>query len=139
MVNRSITKSTRYNLIKDYYWLITTISFIACIFLFTVLAHADGKIYEPKDPKYGTKKPYNKRQLIIRGNNDAKKYTTCRLYKTLKSRTTGRQACIYIGGNKTFELMYENNCPKQYKCVYNPWSKEPSIDDVVDSLNSIKK
>ncbi len=35
--------------------------------------------------------------------------------------------------------MYEDNCPKQYKCVYNPWSKEPSIDDVVDSLNSIKK
>jgi len=35
--------------------------------------------------------------------------------------------------------MYENNCPKQFKCVYNPWSKEPNIDDVVDSLNSIKK
>ena len=35
--------------------------------------------------------------------------------------------------------MYEDNCPSQYKCVYNPWSKEPSIDDVVDSLNSIKK
>ena len=35
--------------------------------------------------------------------------------------------------------MYENNCPKQYKCVYNPWQQEPSIDDVVDSLNSIKK
>ena len=35
--------------------------------------------------------------------------------------------------------MYENTCPKQFKCVYNPWSKEPNIDDVVDSLNSIKK
>ena len=41
--------------------------------------------------------------------------------------------------NKTFELMYENNCPKQFKCEYNPWTKEPSIDDIVDSLNSIKK
>mgnify|MGYP001481085893 CR=1 FL=1 len=139
MGNCSITKSTRYNLIKDYYWLITTISFIACIFLFTVLAHAKGKIYEPKDPKYGKKKPYTKRQLIIRGNNDAKKYTTCRLMKRIKSRTTGRQACIYIGGNKTFTLMYENTCPSSYKCEYNPWSKEPSIDDVIDSLNSIKK
>ena len=138
MVNCSSIKISRCNLIKDYYWIITTISFIIGIFLFTVLAHAKGKIYEPKDPKYGTTKPYTKQQQINR-NGQAKKYTTCRLYKTLKSRTTGRQACIYIGGNKTFELMYENNCPKQFKCVYNPWSKEPSIDDVVDSLNSIKK
>ena len=113
--------------------------FVLMLFAVTVVAHASGKIYEPKDPKYGTINPYNKRQLIIRGNNDAKKYTTCRLKKRLKSRTTGRQACIYIGGNKTYTLMYEDNCPASYKCVYNPWSKEPSIDDVVDSLNSIKK
>ena len=126
-------------MIKDYYWLITTISFIICIFLFTVLAHAGGKIYEPKDPKYGQKKQYTRQQLIQRGNNDAKKYTTCRLMKRIKSRTTGRQACIYIGGNKTFTLMYEDKCPSSYKCEYNPWSKEPSIDDVIDSLNSIKK
>ena len=80
---------------------------LLCVFI-TYPAYAGGKIYEPKDPKYGKKKPYTKRQLIIRGN-------------------------------KTFTLMYENNCPSSYKCVYNPWSKEPSIDDVVDSLNSIKK
>ena len=139
MGNCSITKSTRYNLIKDYYWLITTISFIVCIFLFTVLAHAKGKIYEPKDPKYGTTKQYTNQQKINSGINEKKKYTTCRLKKRIKSRRTGRQACIYEGGNKTYELMYENNCPKQFKCVYNPWSKEPNIDDVVDSLNSIKK
>ena len=102
-------------------------------------ADGGGKIYEPKDPKYGTKKQYTRQQLIQRGNNDAKKYTTCRLMKRLKSRSTGRQACIYRGGNKTFTLMYENNCPPSYKCVYNPWNKEPSIDDIIDSLNSIKK
>ena len=102
-------------------------------------AYAGGKIYEPKDPKYGQKKQYTRQQLIQRGNNDAKKYTTCRLMKRLKSRSTGRQACIYRGGNKTFTLMYENNCPPSYKCEYNPWSKEPSIDDVIDSLNSIRK
>ena len=99
----------------------------------------------PKKPEIGANKCSDKlqnrytNQQKINRNGHTKKYTTCRLYKTLRSRTTGRQACIYIGGNKTFELMYENNCPKQYKCVYNPWSKEPSIDDVVDSLNSIKK
>lgn len=109
------------------------------LFAWTITAHAGGKTFEPKDPKYGTKKQYTKRQLINRGNNDAKKYTTCRLMKRLKSRSTGRQACIYIGGNQTFTLMYEDDCPSQYKCEYNPWSKEPSIDDVIDSLNSIKK
>ena len=125
---------------KDYYWLITTISFIACIFLFTILAHAGGKIYEPQDPKYGTKKPYTLQQKEHRGiNNAKKKYTTCRLMKRLKSRVTKRQACIYRGGNKTYTLMYEDTCPAQYKCVYNPWSKEPSIDDIIDSLNTIKK
>ena len=118
-------------------WL-TTFTIIFLIFALTIVAHASGKIYEPKDPKYGKKKTYTYQQKINR-HGHKKKYTTCRLYKTLKSRTTGRQACIYIGGNKTFELMYEDNCPKKYKCVYNPWSKEPSIDDVVDSLNSIKK
>ena len=120
-------------------WLITfTVIFL--IFAFTIVAHAGGKIYEPQDPKYGTKKQYTNQQRINRGINDKqKKYTTCRLMKRLKSRVTKRQACIYIGGNKTYTLMYEDNCPSQYKCEYNPWSKEPSIDDIVDSLNSIKK
>ena len=59
--------------------------------------------------------------------------------KRVKSRVTGRQACIYRGGNKTFTLMYEESCPSQYKCIYNPNGKEPSIDDIIDSLNSIKK
>ena len=139
MVSRISNEGTRCNL-KDYYWLITTISFIAFIFLWTILAHAGGKIYEPQDPKYGAKKQYTLQQKEHRGINDKKKkYTTCRLMKRIKSRVTKRQACIYRGGNKTYTLMYEDNCPAQYKCVYNPWSKEPSIDDIVESLNSIKK
>ena len=82
---------------------------------------------------------YTERQKIQKGIIDKKKYTTCRLKKILKSKRTGRQACIYQGGNKTYELMYENNCPRQYKCIYNPGSKEPNIDDVLDSLNAIGK
>ena len=70
---------------------------------------------------------------------EEKKYTTCRLKKRVKSRHTGRQACIYIGGNKTFTLMYEENCPSQYRCIYNPGGIEPNIDDIIDSLNNIKK
>ena len=139
MGNCSSLKVSRCNLIKDYYWLITTISFIIGIFLFTILAHAKGKIYEPKDAQYGTKKDYTRQQKIQQGITEQKKYTTCRLARRIKSRVTGNQACIYKGGNKTYTLMYEQTCPKQYKCVYNPWSKEPNIDDIVDSLNSIKK
>ena len=113
---------------------------ILCVMLLLVTtAHAGGKNYEPKDPKYGTSKQYTKRQKTNRGQGDNKEYTTCRLWKRIKSRTTGMQACVYRGGNKTFELMYEKKCPSQFKSVYNPWSKEPSIDDIVDSLNSIKK
>ena len=118
---------------------ISVLLFVFLLFAVTIVAHAGGKTFEPKDPKYGTKKQYTNKQLTHRGNNDAKKYTTCRLVKRLKARSTGRQACIYQGGNKTYTLMYEDNCPKQYKCAYNPWGTEPNIDDVIDSLNSIKK
>jgi len=82
---------------------------------------------------------WTQRQKEERGMVKKKKYTTCRLKKRVKSRYTGRQACIYIGGNKTYTLMYEDNCPSQYRCVYNPGSIEPNIDDVLDSLNNIKK
>ena len=102
-------------------------------------AKGSGKIYTPKDPKYGHQRKYSKQQQIQRGNIVLKKYTTCRLSKRIRSRTTGLQACIYRGGNQTFELMFEKNCPKQFKCVYNPGQPEPNIDSVVDSLNSIKK
>ena len=100
-------------------------------FLYGNKAHADTYKYVPK--------PYTKQQLLQQGKIFEKKYTTCRLMKRVKSRVTKRQACIYRGGNKTFTLMYEDNCPKTYKCVYNPNGKEPNIDDVIDSLNSIKK
>ena len=120
-------------------------SYIIAIILMFIPAQigmSGGKLYEPKDDRkqiYGYPKDYTRTQKIQRGTIEQKKYTTCRLMKTLKSKHTGRQACIYKGGNKTYTLMYEDNCPKQYKCVYNPGGTEPNIDDVIDSLNSIKK
>jgi len=99
--------------------------------MFTGKAHADTYKYVPK--------PYTKQQLLQQGKILEKKYTTCRLKKILKSKYTSKQACIYLGGNKTYTLMYEKNCPKQYKCVYNPNSKEPNIDNVMESLRSIGK
>ena len=97
--------------------------------MFTNKAHADTYKYVPK--------PYTKQQLLQQGKILKKKYTTCRLKKILKSKY--KQACIYLGGNKTYTLMYEKNCPKQYKCLYNPNSKEPNIDNVMESLRSIGK
>ena len=107
------------------------IKYIGLLILIPTLAIAGAKTIGPT-------KDYTRQQKIQRGDIVEKKYTTCRLKKILKSRS-GKQACIYEGGNKTYELMYEDNCPRQYKCVYQPWGKEPNIDDVVDSLNSIKK
>jgi len=83
-------------------------------------------------------KVYTKQQLENQGKIEKKKYTTCRLKKRINSKT-GQMACIYIGNNQTYEMMIESWCPKQYKCIYNPWGKEPNIDDVIDSLNNATK
>ena len=85
----------------------------------------------------GPTKGYTKEQQIRRGEITEPKTTTCRLKKRVIAKN-GQQICVYEGGNKTFEMMVENWCPKQYKCVSNPNSKEPNIDSVLDSLNSIK-
>jgi hypothetical protein len=86
----------------------------------------------------GGKKDYTRQQKIQRGDIIKPKLTTCRLKKIVQSRSGG-QACIYQGGNKTFELLFDDNCPKQFKCKYQPNSKEPNIDNVMESLNSIGK
>ena len=107
------------------------IKYIGLLILIPTLAIAGAKTI-------GGKKDYTRQQKIQRGDIIEKKYTTCRLKKIVQSRS-GQQACIYQGGNKTYELMFDNNCPKQFKCIYNPNSKEPNIDNVMDSLNSIAK
>jgi len=99
--------------------------------MFTSKSYADSYTYVPKS--------LTKQQLLNQGKIEKKKYTTCRLKKILKSKYTNKQACIYLGRNKTYTLMYEKNCPKQYKCIYNPNSKEPNIDNVMESLRSIGK
>ena len=94
-------------------------------------ARADSYTYKPKE--------YTTKQKINQGITPNPKYTTCRLKKRIKSQTTGKQACIYQGGNRTYEMMIESWCPKQYKCIYNPGQDEPSIDKVMESLRSVGK
>tara|TARA_R100000908_G_C3720583_1_gene123506 strand:- start:53 stop:796 length:744 start_codon:yes stop_codon:yes gene_type:complete len=103
------------------------------VLMFTLVLGLKAFAYEYKS------RDYTRQQKIWQGKIEEKKYTTCRLKKIVKSQITGQQACIYQGGNKTFEMMIERNCPKQYKCYYNPNGEEPDIDKVMESLRSIAK
>jgi len=76
-------------------------------------------------------KQLTRQQKINNGTIIKPKMTTCRL-KTRKV-FKDKMACIYEGANKTFELEID------YKCILNPNGKEPSIDQVMESLRSIAK
>jgi hypothetical protein len=105
------------------------------------LSVVGGKIYQPKaDSKktYGTVRPLTRKQKIQQGLIIEDKMTLCRLKKRVKTKS-GEEVCIYEGGNKTFEMAIEKNCPRSYQCKYNPHGEEPSIDSVVDSLNDAMK
>ena len=85
-------------------------------------------------------KQLTRQQQINNGTIIKPKMTTCRL-KTRKV-FKDKMACIYEGANKTFELEIADirvGCPRQYKCILNPNGKEPSIDQVMESLRSIAK
>ena len=85
-------------------------------------------------------KEYTRQQKIQRGEIVLPTMTTCRLMKQKVYKD--KMACIYRGANKTYELEFTDirvGCPKKYKCVLNPNGKEPSIDEVMESLRSIAK
>ena len=68
------------------------------------------------------------------GIREDPKYITCRRYKRKNSQE--RTAGLYIqGANDTYTLVVEGQCPTEYRCKYDPKTKEPNIDSVVDSLN----
>ena len=116
-------------------WVAFTLLGIGVFVLLLVMglkAFADGKMYNaPKD--------YTYQQKVWQGKIEPKKYTTCRLKKRLTSKYTNKKACIYEGNNKTYTMMIEVFCPRQFKCEYKTLnSKMPDIDKVMDSLRSIK-
>jgi len=85
-------------------------------------------------------KDYTRQQKIQKGIIVLPTMTTCRLKK--RKVYKDKLACIYQGAQKTFTLDFTdlaNGCPRKYKCVLDPNSKEPSIDSVMESLRSIAK
>ncbi len=101
---------------------------------------AGGKMYVPKDKNkhLGQRNRLTRQQKIQQGLIVLPKMVTCRLKKRKKTRS-GEEVCIYQGQNKTYEMAIEKNCPKQYKCKYNPFGEEPNIGSVIDSLNEAVK
>ena len=114
-----------------------TMGIIFCVVAVLVISavlsfKAFGYDYKSKD--------YTRQQKIHQGKIIEPVMTTCRLMqqKVFKNK----MACIYIGAQKTYEMEFTDirvGCPKKYKCVLNPNGKEPSIDQVMESLRSIAK
>jgi len=95
-------------------------------------AHAEGYKYQPKK--------LTRQQQINNGTIILPIMTTCRL--KLQKVFKDKMACIYVGAQKTYELEFTDiqiGCPRKYKCKLNPNGKEPSIDQVMESLRSIAK
>jgi hypothetical protein len=85
-------------------------------------------------------KPYTYQQKVNQGIIVEPKYTMC-LRKKMVAFKNGL-ACIYQGAKQTFEIEFtdkQTGCPRKYKCVYNPNSKEPNINDVMKSLKDAVK
>ena len=86
-------------------------------------------------------KQLTRQQKLNNGTITPPKLTTCRLKKQKVYKD--KMACIYEGANKRFDLDFADiriGCPKQYKCEYDKLnSKEPSIDQIMESLRSIAK
>ena len=102
---------------------------------------AGGKMYQGKGNQkkiYGTVRPLTRTQKIQQGLIKEPKMVTCKL-KYRKKTKSGDEVCIYQGQNKTYEMAIERNCPRQYKCKYNPYGEEPNIGSVIDSLNEAVK
>ena len=104
-----------------------------------VKVFAKGKIYHPPNDSQTKFRSLTKQQQLNQGLIQLPTMTLCRLMKQKVYKD--KMACVYRGANKTYEMEFTDirvGCPKSYRCVLNPNGKEPSIDDIMDSLRSIK-
>lgn len=101
-----------------------------------VKVFAKGNTYQSKNTQF---KGLTKQQQLNQGLIKNPTMTLCRLMKQKVYKD--KMACIYRGAQKTYEMEFTDirvGCPKSYRCVLNENGKEPSIDDIMDSLRSIK-
>ena len=87
--------------------------------------------------EYKSKK-LTRQQQINQGLIKEPQLVVCRLKKQKVYK--GKVACIYQGAYRTFELSFQDvriGCVKNFRCKLNPNGKEPSIDQVMESLRSI--
>jgi len=85
-------------------------------------------------------KELTRQQKINQGLIKEDQLVVCRLKKQKVYK--GKVACIYQGANRTFELSFQDvriGCVRNFRCKLNPNGKEPSIDQVMESLRSIAK
>jgi len=85
-------------------------------------------------------KQLTRQQKINQGLIKEPKLVLCRLKKQKVNK--GKVACIYQGANRTLKLSFQDvriGCVKNFRCKLNPNGKEPSIDQVMESLRSIAK
>ena len=117
--------------------IVFTIVWCILVFTFAILSHAKEEIMRVR----------LNRNTVIRNNihsnrkrkglKDNPKYTRCRLAKIVKTKS-GVSACIYRGGNQTYELVVENKCPRNLY-VNTTHAERINIDDIVNSLNNAMK
>ena len=95
-----------------------------------------GKMYQPKNKNkhYGQRNKLTRQQKIQQGLIKEPRMVTCKLKKRMKAKN-GDEVCIYQGQNRTYEMAIERNCPRQYKCKYNPYGEEPNIYSVIEGIN----
>jgi len=107
---------------------------VVAVFIIGLVVTFKAFAYEYKS------KQLTRQQKINQGLIKEPKLVTCRLKKQKVYK--GKVACIYQGANRTFELSFQDvriGCVKNFRCKLNPNGKEPSIDQVMESLRSIAK
>jgi len=107
---------------------------VVAVFIIGLVVTFKAFAYEYKS------KQLTRQQKINQGLIKEPKLVTCRLKKQKVYK--GKVACIYQGANRTFELSFQDvriGCVKNFRCKLNPNGKEPSIEQVMESLRSIAK
>ena len=132
-------KKRQDELLETFKWVALGFIFIGLILgglVVGVKVFAKGNTYQSKNTQF---KGLSKQQQLNQGLITPPTMTLCRLMKQKVYKD--KMACIYRGAQKTYEMEFTDirvGCPKSYRCVLNPNGKEPSINDVMDSLRSIK-